>query len=136
MRLFALSIFLLCCFIPGLSPAADEEEGEEAETTPVAYFSLSPSLITNVQDGARYVRCDIQLMTKDEANLEKIRLHAPAIRHELLLLLGDQKGEALKTASGKEKLRKMALKAAARVMKKQTGEEIVGDLFFTAYFVQ
>jgi flagellar FliL protein len=136
MRLFALFIFLLSCFIPGLALAADEEEGEEAEKTQVAYFSLSPSLITNVQEGARYLRCDVQLMTKDAANLEAIRLHAPAIRHELLLLMGEQKGKALKTASGKEKLRKMALKAAAKVMKKQTGKESVDDLFFTAYFVQ
>jgi flagellar FliL protein len=128
--------FLLSCALPGLALAADEEEGEEAEKTQVAYFSLSPSLITNVQEGARYIKCDIQLMTKDEANLEAIRLHAPAIRHELLLLMGEQKGKALKTASGKEKLRKMALKAAAKVIKKQTGKDIVDDLFFTAYFVQ
>jgi flagellar FliL protein len=135
MRLFSLMALLLFCSLPGLLPAA-EEENEEAQKPKVAYFSLRPSLITNVQDGARYVRCDVQLMTKDEANLENIRLHAPAIRHELLLLMGDQQGKALRTASGKEKLRKMALKAAAKVMKKHTGNPSVDDLFFTAYFVQ
>ncbi len=135
MRLSYLPFFLLLCSLPGPGMAADEEESVE-EKTRGAYYSLSPSLITNVQEGADYARCEIELMTLDEANLEDIKLHAPAIRHELLLLLGDQKGSALKTPSGKESFRKQALKAAARVMKEQTGRQSVDDLFFTSYFVE
>ncbi len=135
MRLSYLPLLLLLFSHPGSGMAADEEETGEGKTR-AAYFSLSPSLITNVQDGADYARCEIELMTLDEKNLEDIQLHAPAIRHELLLLLGDQKGSALKTPSGKERFRKQALKAAARVMKEQTGNPSVDDLFFTSYFVE
>ena len=134
MRLFLLITAFVSLFGAGIASAADEDA---AEAKPVAYFSLKPSLISNVQGNAHYARCDIQLMTKDEKNVELIRTHAPAIRHELLLLLGDQKGETLLTPAGREGFRKQALAAVKKVMEKQTGQKgLVDDLFFTSFFVQ
>jgi flagellar FliL protein len=75
-------------------------------------------------------------MTRDEDQLANIALHAPALRHELLLLLSDQKGQDIKDSKGKEKLRKVALQAVQNVMKQMTNDESVVDLFFTSYFVE
>ncbi len=134
MRLFLLIVAIVSLFGTTIASAADEDG---AETKPVAYFSLTPSIISNVQGDAHYARCDIQLMTKDERNVELIRTHAPAIRHELLLLLGDQKGENLLTPAGREGFRKKALAAVKKVLEKQTGKKgLVDDLFFTSFFVQ
>ena len=109
---------------------------EDGEKKKAAYFSLKPSLIANVQGKARYARCDIQLMANGEESIPDLKLHAPAIRHELLLLLGDQKGEDLMSPQGKEKFRRNALSAAGKVIKEQTGVNSVKDLFFTSFFVQ
>lgn len=109
--------------------AADDE-------SQALYYELSPSLVTNVQGRVKYIRCDIQLMTRDEATVEDFKLHAPAIRHELLLLFSDQQGEELKEPTGKEKLRNTALAAVQGVMLKLTGVEEVEELFFTSFFVQ
>jgi len=119
------------------SSAWAADEGEQKETPKVAYHSMSPSFVSNLQGQKKYVRCDIQLMTKGAENLEAVKLHTPALRHELLLLLGDQSSSELKTPKGKEKLRKQALKAVNKVMAELTGRNnVVKDLFFTSFFVQ
>ncbi len=112
-------------------------EEEEAAPLKAAYHSLSPSLLVNLSSGARYMRCDVQFLLKDDTNLADIQLHSPALRHELLLLFGDQKGSELKTPEGKETLRKAALEAVVGVMQTLSGKKkVVKDLFFTSFFVQ
>ncbi|TVO70509.1 flagellar basal body-associated FliL family protein [Sedimenticola selenatireducens] len=137
MRLPSLRVILLFLILP-LSLSAEEGKVEEAEVQPevAVYHELSPSFVVNLQGKARYMRCDIQLMTRDEDQLANIALHAPALRHELLLLLSDQKGQDIKDSKGKEKLRKVALQAVQNVMKQMTNDESVVDLFFTSYFVE
>lgn len=127
-----ISLLILACSLvySGVTMAAD------AEKRPAVYLPLNPSLIANVQGNARYARCDVQLLLNSEENVPDVRLHAPAIRHELLLLLGDQKGEALMTPQGKERFRLSALSAAGMVIKQLTGVDSVKDLFFTSFFVQ
>lgn len=133
MRFISLLLLLACTLLYTGFAVAEEEEKEKKK---IAYFSLEPSLIANVQGKARYARFDVQLLTDDEANLPDLKLHAPAIRHELLLLTGDQKGEDLRNPKGKEKFRQMALSAVGEVVKKQTGKDSIKDLFFTSFFVQ
>ena len=134
MRLFSLLLLSAALLVSVNIPAASETKGEE-KASPL-YYKLSPSLIANVHGKASYVRCNVQLMTRDEEHLEKITHHTPALRHELLLLLGDQDGQKLKAPKGKEKLRKAALKGVRKTMKSITGDPMVEDLYFTSYFVQ
>jgi flagellar FliL protein len=140
MRLPSLRVILLLLALPllPLSLSAEEEQAEGAETQPqvALYHALSPSFVVNLQGKARYMRCDIQLMTRDATNLANIVQHAPALRHELLLLLSDQKGQDIKDPKGKKKLRKVALQAVQKVMKQMVNDESVEDLFFTSYFVE
>jgi flagellar FliL protein len=130
MRLFSLLVLTCSVLYSGFAIAEDEEKKK------AAYFSITPSLIANVQGKARYARCDIQLMVDDEEALPEVKLHASAIRHELLLLLGDQKGADLKDPKGKERFRQTALTAVGKVVKAQTGKNSIKDLFFTSFFVQ
>ncbi len=132
-----LSLLLLLPMLLFSMPLLAEEEAEEEEPKISAYHSLSPSIVVNVVAGAKYMRCDVQLMTKDDTNLPDIQLHSPALRHELLLLFSDEKGADLKTPQGKEAARKKALKAVGAVMEKLTGKkDVISDLFFTSFFVQ
>ncbi|OQX31135.1 MAG: hypothetical protein B0D96_00385 [Candidatus Sedimenticola endophacoides] len=138
MRLLYLLMSILAFLLMPNAMAADEDG--DAPPPKTAYHSLSPSLISNLQGQRKYVRCDIQLMTKGEDKLELIKQHDPAIRHELLMLLGDQAAAELKTPKGKEVLRKQALEAVNRVLAELTElteeQKLVKDLFFTSFFVQ
>jgi len=125
-----LLLLLLPCVV-----FAQEGDGEE-KMAQAAYYELSPSIVVNVKGRARYMRCDVQLMTRDQARLQDIVLHAPALRHELLLLFSDQKGDSIKSSKGKEQLRKKALEALQGVMKQFVEAKSIDDLFFTSYFVE
>jgi flagellar protein FliL len=116
-------------------PLQAEDEKAEAPIN-ISYYQIKPSLIANLASGGRYVRCDIQLMTEDDTYLEKLKLHDPAIRHTLLLLLSEQDGGKIKTPEGKEALRKQALTQINRQLKELTGTAGVKALFFTTFFVQ
>jgi len=132
MRFISLLLLTYSVMFSGLVFAEEEEK----EKKKIAYFSLKPSLIANVHGKARYARFDVQLLTDDEAKLPDLKLHAPAIRHELLLLLGDQKGEDLQNPKGKERFRQSALTAVGNVVKQHTGSNSIKDLFFTSFYVQ
>lgn len=132
MRFFIPLLVALLMFSLPLQ-AADEKA--EAPVN-ISYYHIKPSLIANLASGGRYVRCDIQLMTEDETYLEKLKLHDPAIRHTLLLLLSEQDGGKIKTPEGKEALRKQALTQINRQLKELTGTAGVKALFFTTFFVQ
>lgn len=136
MRLLTLLLSIALVLAASLVRAADEgEDGAQAPPS-MSYFELAPSIVVNVKGKAKYIRCDVQLMTRNDAALSVISLHAPALRHELILLLSDQNGMDIRTSKGKEKMRKLALKSLKGAMKKMVGEELIDDLFFTTYLVQ
>ncbi|MCU7922324.1 MAG: flagellar basal body-associated FliL family protein [Candidatus Thiodiazotropha sp. (ex Dulcina madagascariensis)] len=138
MRLSRMLLVILMLFAP-LLPAEDKVagEGDEAkEPAVISYYQIKPALVANLAAGGKYIRCNIQLMTDDESFLEDLKLHGPAIRHALLLLLSEQDGNSVKTPLGKEALRKKALSEIARLMKKLSGKEGLKALFFTTFFVQ
>jgi flagellar FliL protein len=115
-------------------PAAPSEEAPDLG--PPTYYELAPSLVANLGAGGKYVRCEIQLMTRDPERLADIVLHAPAIRHELLMLLSEQDGGTLHAPAGKEALRDRALATVQGLMRELTGHEAIETIFFTAFFVQ
>lgn len=140
MKALALStlFWLLLFAMPTGLMAEDEAEEKkpEEEAAQIHYYQVKPSLVANLLSGGRYIRCDIQLMTRDETLLEALALHDAAIRHTMLLLLSDQDGAKIKSPAGKEGLRKQALKQINQLLKEQTGKEAVESLFFTTFFVQ
>ncbi|MES9939096.1 MAG: flagellar basal body-associated FliL family protein [Candidatus Thiodiazotropha sp. 6PLUC2] len=132
-------LLILCfVFLFTSQPLWAEEEAEEEEKAAptISYYQIKPSLVSNLASGGKYIRCDIQLMTQDEAFLEELTLHGPAIRHTLLLLLSEQDGKTLKTAAGKEALRKSALAEIQKLLQESSGKAEVKALFFTTFFVQ
>ena len=131
-RLLSLVLLFWLCAPLALASGGGKKEPPKGPS----YFELKPALVMNIAEGGKFVRCDVQLLINDPPLVVGVELHAPALRHELLMLLGEQDGNKLRTAQGKEELRMKALEMAKKVMKEQTGKESVSDLFFTAFFVQ
>jgi flagellar FliL protein len=134
MRSILFKPFFLClvlCFAAAVPAADDEEDPGE-----IGYFALEPSIVSNLTGGPKYIRCDVQLMTRQASEIPKIELHVAAVRHAILMLLSGQDGEKLKTREGKEALRKAALDVTKTQLEELTGSPIVDDLYFTAYYVK
>jgi len=124
-----ISLFAL---IPSLVWAGDADE-----SSPVTYFAMKPSIVTNLTGGPKFIRTDIQLLTRED-RLDDVKLHVPSLRHELLMLLSEQDGNSLLTPNGKESFRQSALAALQTILKKRTGTDdlIIEDLYFTSFYVK
>ena len=112
---------------------AGDDEVAHKET---AYYELKPSLVSNVTGAAKYIRCDVQLMTDNPDLIPHLALHSPALRHELLMMFAGEDGGVLMTPDGKEGLREKALDALRAVLKEKTGNATIEELYFTSYYVQ
>ncbi len=131
-----LPLILLLLLSPFISAEGSEEDTEKEEIQAALYYEFQPPFIANLSKGGRYVRCDIQLMTRDEHTFEMIKLHSPALRHHLLLLLAEQDGKTIKSTKGKESLRKKALTTANKALADIAKDVSIEALFFTSFFVQ
>lgn len=120
---------LLAIIIPAAGTAAED-------VAEIGYYALKPSFVSNLTGGPKYIRCDIQLMTEQASEIPEIELHTPALRHSILMLIGGQDGNQLKTRDGKESLRQAALESVRNRLEQMTGKPIVDDLYFTAYYVK
>ena len=124
-----LILSTLVLFISNSNTQAEEQEQ-------ALYFDLSPSIIVNLDKGAQYARCDIQLMARGDDQIEELELHSAALRNEFLFLIPEFDGKSLKTPKGKEELRKKALKATQDLLQELTGSPIIEGVYFTAFYVQ
>ena len=131
MRQLCRFVIVLCAGLVVTSAAAAEDD-----KTDIAYYPLKPSFVSNLRGGPKYIRCDIQLMTEQATEVPKIELHTPALRHSILMLLAGQDGKQLKTREGKEELRQAALQSVRARLEEMSGDAIVDDLYFTAYYVK
>lgn len=131
-RQLCRSAIVLCASLVVTSTTAASED----DKIDIAYYPLKPSFVSNLRGGPKYIRCDIQLMTEQASEVPKIELHTPALRHSILMLLAGQDGKQLKTREGKEELRQAALQSVRARLEEMSGDAIVDDLYFTAYYVK
>lgn len=117
------------------------EEGHEAAAAklPAQYLKFDPPFVVNFENRGmmRFLQVSVEVMTRDPATAELIRLHDPKLRNDLLMLLGSQTYETISTREGKEKLRAEALQAVHDVISAEGGKpENVEQLYFTSFVMQ
>jgi flagellar FliL protein len=106
---------------------------------PAIYVKLDPPLVVNfeAQGVMRFLQVTIEVMTRDQAVANVVKLNDPMIRNDLLLLFGNQQVEAINSREGKEKLRAEALQTVARIVSAEGGEgKKVEQLYFTSFVMQ
>ncbi|MCP5428849.1 MAG: flagellar basal body-associated FliL family protein [Chromatiaceae bacterium] len=126
------AVLLAVTLVAGPVTGADDEQ----PPVEIGYYALTPSIVSNLSGGPKYIRCDVQLMTQHAQTLPQIELHAAALRHAILMLIAGEDGNQLRSREGKEALRTRALESVQGQLKELTGETLVSDLFFTNYYVK
>jgi len=115
-------------------------EGEGAEVAnDYHYFQLEPDIITNyVKPGKRigFVRITIDLMSASAEDLALIETHEPLIRDKIIRIFGRLTEDVVKSTSEREEIRLLCLEEVNDMLKKETGEKPLEDLFFTKYLYQ
>lgn len=106
-------------------PAAGEEKAEatkeESTLAPAIYFDMAPNFTINfnVNGRQRYLQAAMTLLYRDPALEELLKLHMPAIRNGLVMLLSGKNFDELQTAEGKETLKEEALEIINNQLKKE-----------------
>lgn len=105
-----------------------------------AYFGLEPDIVTNyVGTSARnlgYVRVTVELMLESPGHLEAAEHHAPLLRATTIDIFGRQPEEKVKSLTGREEIRKALIGELRKLMKAETGSEMIRDVIFTQYIHQ
>jgi flagellar FliL protein len=105
------------------APAGEGAEAEHAKATlmPAIYYEMTPNFTINfnVNGRQRYLQAAITLMYRDPLLEELLKLHMPAIRNGLVMLLSAKNFDELQTNEGKEALRAEALEIIRNQLQKE-----------------
>ena len=124
-------------FLKGGDHKADAKK--EAVVLPPIYVNLDPPFVVNFEAEAavRFLQVTVSVMTREIHVEEILKKNDPRIRNDLLMLLGNQKYDAISTREGKEKLQAASLEAVRAVVKGAGGDAAkVEALYFTAFVMQ
>jgi flagellar protein FliL len=104
-------------------PAVGEAKAEEAHAAlaPAIYFEMTPNFTINfnVNGRQRYLQATITLLYRDPALEDLLKLHMPAIRNGLVMLLSSKSFDGLQTEEGKETLKVEALEVIRSQLQKE-----------------
>lgn len=137
-------LFLLFAMMPLPAVSQDEEttdeEVAEEESGVTDYISMDPPFVTHVgTPGSKptYLKAAVTLRARSTSTRPALEAHMPRLRHELVMLFGEQTDtERLTSMEGQEALREEAKQRINAVLEEQqTGESIAGVLF-TEFVVQ
>lgn len=117
-----------------------EEEGGEAveETRPAVYMPIDPAFVVNFasQGKARFLQITVEVMTRDATVPDKVKLHMPVIRNNLMLLFSTQTYDTVSTLEGKESLREESLEVVQQILEEETGDPGIEAVYFTSFVMQ
>lgn len=143
LKRFFLVLLCLLPALPAITTAQEEEAeetGEAQEATITDYIEMDPSFVTHVGEPGNkltYLKASVTLRASKETTRPAVEAHMPKLRHELVMLFGEQTdADQLATGDGQTALREEAKQRINTVLEEQqTGEEITGVLF-TEFVVQ
>lgn len=136
-RKYALTLLLAIASLIAW-PAMAEEETEERGVTD--YIAMEPAFVTHVGEPGNkviYLKASVTLRASQETTRAAVQAHMPRLRHELVMLFGEQTDvDQLTTQQGQQALRGEAEQRINTALEEQkTGERITGVLF-TEFVVQ
>jgi flagellar FliL protein len=118
---------------------AHAAEAKKEALLPPIYIALDPPFVVNfeAEQLVRFLQVSVQVMSRDPATVEIVKVNDPVVRNDLLLLLGNQHYETISTRDGKEKLREQALTTVRKVVTNAGGKaDLVEAVYFTSFVMQ
>ncbi|MEH6357934.1 MAG: flagellar basal body-associated FliL family protein [Pseudomonadales bacterium] len=133
-----IRVFLLLLMAQLLvMPAYAEDEPEVVEDE-IRYLDIKPAIVTNYGGPGRmsYIKVEVSLQVDSQEEFTTVFHHFPSIRHELVMLFGQQTDESIAIGEPREAIRAEALAKIRAIMMEEEEAEMVDDLLFSSFFVQ
>lgn len=136
----ALPIFV-CALVAAPLHAEEPEEDEVVEEAGITdYIAMEPAFVTHVGvpgNKVTYLKTSVSLRVASAGARPAVEAHMPRLRHELVMLFGEQTDtDRLTSLEGQQALREEAKARINQALEEQqTGETITGVLL-TEFVVQ
>lgn len=105
-----------------------------------AYYGIEPDIVTNyigpTNNKLGYIRVTLELMLEDAMYIEVAEHHSPLLRATAIEIFGSQPEDRVKSLTGREEIRLSCLRKLRKLMKAETGNEVIKDVIFTKYLYQ
>lgn len=144
-RASLLTLIFLLCSVFALPANAQDEQGEETENEEQTdritdYIAMEPAFVTHIGppgNTLNYLKASVTIRASAESTRPAVEAHMPRLRHELVMLFGEQTDPAhVESMEGRQMLINEATQRINQVLEEQqTGETITG-VFFTEFVVQ
>jgi flagellar protein FliL len=132
--LFGLISILIV--LPSIGWSVEDEESTKKSS---AYISLGTPMILNLtsQKGRlTFLQLQADVLVSDDSVKDEIKIHIPAIRHELIVLLSEQAESDMKSPVKREEIRKIATANVQERIKELANVENMGEILFSNFLVQ
>lgn len=121
--------------------STDTEATSSSVKQPPIYFAIEDPFIVNFSEqsngAVRYLQVKIKLMARSQAVIDRVKMHLPAIQHELLMLFYSQKYDELQTSEGSQALQQASLATINQILKSETSlEDELEAVYFTSFIMQ
>jgi len=130
-------LILLMLLMPQVVFAAEEEE-EPVKKVP-SYVSLGKSMVLNLATNGKrltFLQLKVDVLVSDDDAKEAVEAHVPAIRHQIIVLLSEQKAIDMKTPSKRNDIRKLATEQVKELMGELAENDAIEDVLFTSFLIQ
>ncbi|MCP4494514.1 MAG: hypothetical protein GY820_45530 [Gammaproteobacteria bacterium] len=139
MQKILLPFLLAALFTSTQTLAAGEEDGEAVAPKSSSYISLGNPMVLNLSSQTSrltFLQLQADVLINDAGAEDLIKMHIPAIRHELIVLLSEQNATDMKSPGKREEVRKIATVQVQELMAELADNANVTDILFSSFLVQ
>jgi len=117
---------------------AKKEEVKKEEPAKAPVFLTLDTFTVNLQPDPdeKFLQVDISLQVANAEAAEAIKLHMPAVKNRLLLLLTSKSAAEISTVEGKQDLSNEIIAEVKKPFAPNAKPQEVLDVFFTSFVVQ
>lgn len=130
-------LFLVMCSMVAGPAWAEDEPAERGITD---YIAMEPAFVTHVGEPGNkvvYLKAAVTLRASRESTRPALEAHMPRLRHELVMLFGEQtEVDQLTSQQGQQALREEAATRINAVLEEQQTDERIAGVLFTEFVVQ
>ena len=134
-----LIALLTTLFFALAAPPALAQDGEEgAGPAGPVYVDLGEPVMVNVYDQGvlHFISIDVVALVSSAMHETTIQDYMTPIRHDLMMLYSSQDYPTLYQAETKRRLLDETLEVMQKILKEETGEPVVEEIFFNAFVIQ
>lgn len=119
-------------------PHAKKEEVKKEEPAKAPVFLTLDTFTVNLQPDPdeKFLQVDISLQVANPETAEAIKLHMPAVKNRLLLLLTSKSAAEISTVEGKHELSSQIIEEINKPFSPNAKPQEVSEVFFTSFVVQ